>query len=302
MKQLIPSPSLSSFSVGPLTIHFYALCIITGIAAAIWIGRKRYANLGGNPDDVSEVAIWAVPFGIIGGRIYHVITSPSQYFGTTGNPIDALRIWEGGLGIWGAISLGAIGAYLYFRTHKTSLNFRQLLDSLAPGVIVAQAIGRIGNYFNQEVFGKPAPGVIVAQAIGRIGNYFNQEVFGKPTDLPWGLEIDPANRPNGFESYSTFHPTFLYELLWCLVVAALLIKLPGVLKQITSKQGDVFALYIFGYTAGRVWIENLRIDEANLILGLRLNIWVSLVVLITASAYLIASKRRGNTKENHIPS
>lgn len=277
MKQLIPSPSLSSFSVGPLTIHFYALCIITGIAAAIWIGRKRYANLGGNPDDVSEVAIWAVPFGIIGGRIYHVITSPSQYFGANGNPIDALRIWEGGLGIWGAISLGAVGAYFYFRTHKTSLNFRQLLDSLAPGVVVAQAIGRIGNYFNQEV-------------------------FGKPTDLPWGLEIDPANRPNGFESYSTFHPTFLYELLWCLVVAALLIKLPGVLKQITSKQGDVFALYIFGYTAGRVWIENLRIDEANLILGLRLNIWVSLVVLITASAYLIASKRRGNTKENHIPS
>jgi len=277
MKQLIPSPSLSSFSVGPLTIHFYALCIITGIAAAIWIGRKRYANLGGNPDDVSEVAIWAVPFGIIGGRIYHVITSPSQYFGANGNPIDALRIWEGGLGIWGAISLGAVGAYLYFRTHKTSLNFRQLLDSLAPGVVVAQAIGRIGNYFNQEV-------------------------FGRPTELPWGLEIDPVNRPNGFESYSTFHPTFLYELLWCLVVAVLLIKLPGVLKLITSKQGDVFALYILGYTAGRVWIETLRIDEANLILGLRLNIWVSLIVLITASAYLIASKRRGNTKENHIPS
>jgi len=277
MEQLIPSPSLSSFSVGPLTIHFYALCIITGIAAAIWIGRKRYANLGGNPDDVSEVAIWAVPFGIIGGRIYHVITSPAQYFGANGNPLDALRIWEGGLGIWGAISLGAVGAYLYFRTHKTTLNFRQLLDSLAPGVVVAQAIGRIGNYFNQEV-------------------------FGKPTELPWGLEIDPVNRPDGFESYATFHPTFLYELLWCLVVAVLLIKLPGFLKQIASKQGDIFALYILGYTLGRVWIESLRIDEANLILGLRLNIWVSLIVLITASAYLIASKRRGNTKENHIPS
>lgn len=277
MKQLIPSPSLSSFSVGPLTIHFYALCIITGIAAAIWIGRKRYANLGGNPDDVSEVAIWAVPFGIIGGRIYHVITSPAQYFGANGNPVDALKIWEGGLGIWGAISLGAVGAYLYFRTHKTTLNFRQLLDSLAPGVVVAQAIGRIGNYFNQEV-------------------------FGKPTELPWGLEIDPVNRPDGFESYATFHPTFLYELLWCLVVAVLLIKLPGFLKQITSKQGDIFALYILGYTLGRVWIESLRIDEANLILGLRLNIWVSLIVLLTASAYLIASKRRGNTKENHIPS
>jgi len=277
MEQLIPSPSLSSFSVGPLTIHFYALCIITGIAAAIWIGRKRYANLGGNPDDVSEVAIWAVPFGIIGGRIYHVITSPAQYFGANGNPVDALKIWEGGLGIWGAISLGAVGAYLYFRTHKTTLNFRQLLDSLAPGVVVAQAIGRIGNYFNQEV-------------------------FGKPTELPWGLEIDPVNRPDGFESYATFHPTFLYELLWCLVVAVLLIKLPGFLKQITSKQGDIFALYILGYTLGRVWIESLRIDEANLILGLRLNIWVSLIVLITASAYLNASKRRGNTKENHIPS
>ena len=277
MKQLIPSPSLSSFSVGPLTIHFYALCIITGIAAAIWIGRKRYANLGGNPDDVSEVAIWAVPFGIIGGRIYHVITSPAQYFGSNGNPIDALRIWEGGLGIWGAISLGAVGAYLYFRTHKTSLNFRQLLDSLAPGVVLAQAIGRIGNYFNQEV-------------------------FGKPTELPWGLEIDPVNRPDGFESYATFHPTFLYELLWCLVVAVLLIKLPGFLKKITSNQGDVFTLYILGYTLGRVWIEGLRIDEANLILGLRLNIWVSLIVLVTASAYLIANKRRGNTKENHIPS
>ena len=277
MEQLIPSPSLSSFSVGPLTIHFYALCIITGIAAAIWIVRKRYANLGGNPDDVSEVAIWAVPFGIIGGRIYHVITSPAQYFGANGNPVDALRIWEGGLGIWGAISLGAVGAYLYFRTHKTTLNIRQLLDSLAPGIVVAQAIGRIGNYFNQEV-------------------------FGKPTELSWGLEIDPLNRPDGFESYATFHPTFLYELLWCLVVAVLLIKLPGFLKQITSKQGDIFALYILGYTLGRVWIESLRIDEANLILGLRLNIWVSLIVLITASAYLIASKRRGNTKENHIPS
>lgn len=277
MQLLIPSPSFTSFSVGPLTVHFYALCIIAGISIAIWIGSKRYTNLGGNPDDVFEVAIWAVPFGIIGGRIYHVITSPSQYFGANGNPIDAFRIWEGGLGIWGAISLGAVGAYLYFRTHKTSLNFRQLLDSLAPGVVVAQAIGRIGNYFNQEV-------------------------FGKPTKLPWGLEIDLANRPNGFESYSTFHPTFLYELLWCLVVAVLLIKLPGFLKQITPKQGDVFALYILGYTAGRVWIETLRIDEANLIFGLRLNIWVSFIVLITASAYLIASKRRGNTKENHLPS
>jgi prolipoprotein diacylglyceryl transferase len=276
MKQLIPSPSISAFSVGPITIHFYALCIITGIAAAIWIGRKRYSDLGGNPDDVSEVAIWAVPFGIVGGRIYHVITSPSQYFGANGNPIDALRIWEGGLGIWGAISLGALGCYLYFRTHKTSLTFQQFLDSLAPGVVVAQAIGRIGNYFNQEV-------------------------FGKPSSLPWGLEIDQSKRPSGFESYSTFHPTFLYELLWCLLVALLLIKLPGFLKKFTSKQGNVFALYILGYTSGRVWIESLRIDEANLIFGLRLNIWVSFIVLFASFVYLIANNRRGNTRENHLP-
>ena len=129
MVLLIPSPSVSALSIGPLTIHLYALCIITGIAVAIWIGRRRYSNLGGNPDDVSEVAIWAVPFGIIGGRIYHVISSPQQYFGENGNPADALRIWQGGLGIWGAISLGAVGAYIYFKTHKTTLSFAKLLDS-----------------------------------------------------------------------------------------------------------------------------------------------------------------------------
>jgi prolipoprotein diacylglyceryl transferase len=277
MKQSIPSPSLSSFSVGPITIHFYALCIITGIAVAIWIGRKRYANLGGNPDDVSEVAIWAVPFGIIGGRLYHVITSPAQYFGSNGNPIDVLRIWNGGLGIWGAIFLGAVGANLYFRTHKTSLNFRQLLDSLAPGVVLAQAIGRIGNYFNQEV-------------------------FGKPTNLPWALEIDLVNRPRGFEGFSTFHPTFLYEMLWCLLVTLLLIRLPRFLKKIATRQGNIFALYVLGYTLGRVWIESLRIDESIVFLGVRLNVWVSLIVLITSLVYLRVSKHHGNTKENQIPS
>ena len=269
MKQLFPSPSLSSFSVGPLTIHFYALCIITGIAAAIWLGRRRYANLGGNPDEVSEVAIWAVPFGIIGGRIYHVISSPQQYFGEDGNPVDALRIWQGGLGIWGAISLGAIGAYVYFKTHSTTLSFAKLLDSLAPGVIIAQAIGRIGNYFNQEV-------------------------FGKPTTLPWALEIEAKNRPVGYEEFATFHPTFLYELLWCLLIAFLLIKLPGFLNSISRNPGDIFALYIAGYTAGRFWIEALRIDEANYILGLRLNIWVSIIVFASAVIYLYRSKRGVN--------
>ncbi len=269
MVELIPSPTTSTLSIGPLTIHFYALCIITGIAVAIWLGRWRYANLGGNPDEVSEVAIWAVPFGIIGGRIYHVISSPQQYFGEDGNPVDALRIWQGGLGIWGAISLGAIGAYVYFKTHSTTLSFAKLLDSLAPGVIIAQAIGRIGNYFNQEV-------------------------FGKPTTLPWALEIEAKNRPVGYEEFATFHPTFLYELLWCLLIAFLLIKLPGFLNSISRNPGDIFALYIAGYTAGRFWIEALRIDEANYILGLRLNIWVSIIVFASAVIYLYRSKRGVN--------
>ena len=269
MVELIPSPTTSTLSIGPLTIHFYALCIITGIAVAIWLGRWRYANLGGNPDEVSEVAIWAVPFGIIGGRIYHVISSPQQYFGEDGNPVDALRIWQGGLGIWGAISLGAIGAYVYFKTHSTTLSFAKLLDSLAPGVIIAQAIGRIGNYFNQEV-------------------------FGKPTTLPWALEIEAKNRPVGYEEFATFHPTFLYELLWCLLIAFLLIKLPGFLNSISRNPGDIFALYMAGYTAGRFWIEALRIDEANYILGLRLNIWVSIIVFASAVIYLYRSKRGVN--------
>ena len=277
MVLLIPSPSVSALSIGPLTIRLYALCIITGIAVAIWIGRRRYSNLGGNPDDVSEVAIWAVPFGIIGGRIYHVISSPQQYFGANGNPADALRIWQGGLGIWGAISLGAVGAYIYFKTHKTTLSFAKLLDSLAPGVIIAQAIGRIGNYFNQEV-------------------------FGKPTTLPWAIEIEAKNRPDGYEAITTFHPTFFYELLWCLFIAYLLIKLPGFLKSVARNSGDIFALYVAGYTAGRLWIEALRIDEANYILGLRLNIWVSIIVFTAAAIYLYSSNRRGNTSDKPVAS
>ena len=274
---MFPTPTQSSISLGPLTVHFYALCIITGIAAAIWLGRRRYANLGGNSEDVSEVAIWAVPFGIVGGRVYHVITSPEQYFGENGNPVDALRIWEGGLGIWGAISFGAFGAYLYYKTHKTSLTFLQFLDALAPGVVIAQAIGRVGNYFNQEL-------------------------FGRPTTLPWGLEIDPGKRPPGYESFATFHPTFLYELIWCLLVAFLLIKLPGPLKRVITRNGDIFILYVLGYTIGRLWIEALRIDEANLILGLRLNIWVSLIVMIASILYLARSKGRGNAKEKTVSS
>ena len=262
MHALIPSPSSSQFSIGPATFHFYALCIIAGIATAIWLGRKRYSANGGLADDVSEAAIWAVPFGIIGGRIYHVITSPQKYFGSDANPVDALRIWQGGLGIWGAISFGAFGAYIYFRTHKTTLSFPHFLDALAPGVVIAQAMGRVGNWFNQEL-------------------------FGKPTSLPWGLEIDLVNRPDGYENYSTFHPTFLYEAIWCVLVAVVLIKFGKSLRS-----GQVFAAYVFAYCFGRFFIELIRIDSANTIAGLRVNVWVSVLVGIGAALIFARGSRK----------
>ena len=258
--------------IGPLTIHYYALCILIGIAVSIWVGRERYKNFGGDPEEVSEVAAWAIPAGIIGGRLYHVITSPEKYFGEFGSPLDALKIWEGGLGIWGAISLGAVAAYFYYRSHTTSLTFPQLLDAVAPGILLAQAIGRVGNWFNVEL-------------------------FGSPSTFPWALSIPKFDRPFGYKEFETFHPTFLYELIWCSALAFLIIKMPSWLKRITNKPGDIFAIYVFGYTAGRVWIEALRIDSANLILGLRLNIWVSLLVLAASALYLY--KSRGITKNKN---
>ena len=241
--------------IGPLTIHLYALCILTGIIIALWLGKVRYKKVGGKPEDISEAATWAIPAGIIGGRLYHVITSPEKYFGKGGTPSDIFKIWEGGLGIWGAISLGAFAALFYYRTHKTTLSFPFFLDAVAPGVAIAQAIGRVGNWFNVEL-------------------------FGSPTKLPWALSVPKFDRPYGYLDYATYHPTFLYELIWCALIALLLIKLPSKVKNLITHPGDVFALYVAGYTSGRLWIEALRIDEANHILGLRLNIWVSILVFI----------------------
>ena len=253
--------------IGPITVHYYALSILSGIAIAILVGRKRYKNIGGNPEDISEAAFWAVPAGIIGGRIYHVITSPDKYFGKNGDPIDALKIWEGGLGIWGAISLGAFGAYLYYRTHKTTHSFSYFLDALAPGVALAQALGRIGNWFNIEL-------------------------FGSPSTLPWALQVPIFKRPPGYADFATFHPTFLYELIWCTALALFLMKLPKLLKDRFAAPGDLFAIYVGGYSIGRLWIETLRIDSANLIFGVRINVWVSLIVLISALTYLVRSSKK----------
>lgn len=274
MLSSIPTPSNSAIGIGPLTVHYYALCIIVGVAVAIWLGNKRYRAYANNSEQsigvVADVAIYAVPAGIIGGRIYHVITSPAQYFGKNGNPIDALKIYEGGLGIWGAISLGALAAWFGYRKRSKGLelpSFRLFLDALAPGILIAQAIGRIGNWFNGELFGRPFSG-------------------------PWALEIPLSKRPIGYLKFESFHPTFLYEAIWCLLIAALLIWLTPKLKA-----GQSFAIYVALYCVGRFAIESLRIDDANTILGLRVNLWTALVVGVLAG---VAAFRFARHKSDQI--
>ena len=260
----IPSPSQSTLEVGPLTFHFYALCIIAGIAVAIWLGDKRLRAV--DPalvTVVSDVAIFAVPFGIIGGRIYHVLSSPDDFFGSEGSPLDAFAIWKGGLGIWGAISLGALGAYWGYkrvgrkRTDISLPPFRIFLDALAPGILLGQAIGRFGNWFNIEL-------------------------FGRPLDAWWALEVPVGKRPSELRAFETFHPTFLYEAIWCSLVALALILLR---KKLLA--GQTFAIYIAAYCLGRFFIEGIRIDSANLFFGLRQNEWVSIVVGTLALGYFL---------------
>lgn len=262
----IPTPSFSVFEVGPLSIHAYALCIIAGVAIAIWLGNRRFIKAFPQASGiVSDVAIIAVPSGVIGGRIYHVISSPDQYFGKGGQPLDALKIWQGGLGIWGAISLGAVGALLAYRQLARTRElpqFRYFLDALAPGILFAQAIGRWGNWFNGEL-------------------------YGRPTDLPWALEIPRNLRSVEYRDFETFHPTFLYESLWCLLLGLILIKFSSRLRG-----GQIFSLYILGYCAGRLVFEALRIDEASLIFGVRINIFVSIAVgALAALAFQRFSKQ-----------
>ncbi len=270
----IPSPDRGVWELGPIPIRAYALCIIAGIIVAIWWGERRWAARGGTPGTVIDIAVFAVPFGLVGGRLYHVITDHQRYFGEGRNPIDALKIWDGGLGIWGAIALGAVGAWIGCRVKKV------------PLPVYADAI---------------APGVVAGQAIGRLGNYFNQELFGGPTDLPWGLEIYRRVNESGAEDnlngvavnhipVEVVHPTFLYELLWNLAVAALVVWAD---RRFRLGHGRAFAVYVAGYTAGRTWIELMRRDEATHVFGMRVNVWVSIVVFLGAVAYLVLAKRRG---------
>ncbi|GAA1021642.1 MULTISPECIES: prolipoprotein diacylglyceryl transferase [Amycolatopsis] len=273
----IPSPDQGVWHLGPIPIRAYALCIIAGIIVAIWWGERRWEARGGTKGTVLDIAVFAVPFGLVGGRLYHVVTDPELYFTEGKNPWNAFAIWDGGLGIWGAVALGAVGALIACR--RRGIPLPAMADAIAPGIIVAQAIGRLGNYFNQEL-------------------------YGAHTDLPWGLEIyqrfNPATgAPDALGGVATghiplpdspVHPTFLYELVWNLLIALLVVWAD---RKFKLGHGRAFALYVAGYTVGRCWIELMRTDTANHILGLRVNVWTSILLFIGAMAYFVVAAKRG---------
>ncbi|UDG83945.1 prolipoprotein diacylglyceryl transferase [Bifidobacterium pseudocatenulatum] len=271
----IPSPTISQFSIGPVTIHIYALCILLGIVLAVWITTTRWKKLGGNFDQVLDITLVSVPAGIVGARIYHIITTPERFFGPDGDWAEMFRIWNGGLGIWGGVLFGALAAWAWCR-HKHY-----------PMALLADAI---------------APGLLVAQAVGRLGNWFNQELYGAPTTLPWGLKLnmegtaighseqcyDGATCPSG----TLFHPTFLYEMIWNLIGAAIIVYI-GSKAMKKLKAGSLFAVYIMWYTLGRTWIESLRIDYAHEFLGVRINVWVSMAVFVLGAVSFIVVQQMG---------
>ena len=268
-----PSPPQGVWQLGPFPLRAYALFIITGIVVAVWWGEKRWVARGGAQGTISDIAIWAVPFGLVGGRLYHVATDNEKYFGAGKNPLNALRIWDGGLGIWGAVLLGGVGAWIACRRKGI------------PLPALADAIG--------------AP-IVVAQAIGRIGNYFNQELYGRATTLPWGLEIfprvDSLGRPDdlngvvpdGAAAVAVVQPTFLYELLWNLVVAAVVVWAD---RRFRLGHGRAFALYVAGYCVGRFGVELLRDDPATLVAGVRINVFTAAAVFVAAVVYLLVAPK-----------
>jgi prolipoprotein diacylglyceryl transferase len=255
----IPAPPARNVPIGPLDVRIYALCLLAGIAVATWLTMRRWRERGGDPDLVLEVALWSVLGGLVGGRLYHVVTSPDQLGDEWYAPF---AIWEGGLGIWGAVLGGVLaGAWI---TRRRGASVMAMMDAAAPGVLIAQGIGRLGNYFNQEL-------------------------FGGPTDLPWGLEVDPLRRPDAYADNPTFHPTFLYEMLWNFGGAAVLIWLG---RRLRITPPGIFCLYVAIYSLGRLFWEQLRVDPSVTFLGQRLNFYVALVLLVGALAAFAWTQRR----------
>jgi prolipoprotein diacylglyceryl transferase len=250
----IPSPGSSTVELGPVSIHFYGLTLLVAIAAAVAISGVRWTRRGGDWDLIFRVAVWGVAFGIVGARLYHVATSwnelPDEWWGP-------FAIWKGGLGVWGGIGLGFIVGGIVARRSGASLS--QLADCAAPALLVAQGIGRFGNWWNQEL-------------------------FGEPTGLPWGLEIAPENRPIEYTESETFHPTFLYEALWCFAAAGVLLLVE---RRFRLRPGNLFALYVFLYSVGRLWIETLRVDPSHEFGGVRLNVYVAGLAILASAAFFV---------------
>ena len=263
----IPSPSSGSLHLGPLRLNAYGMCIALGMFAAVWVTDRRWQATGGHPSDVGAIATWALPAGVIGARIYHVATDWKSY---RGRWVEALWLWKGGLGIWGGIALGTIAGVLVAR--RRHLNAPRLMDAAAVGIPLAQAIGRWGNWFNVEL-------------------------FGRPTSLPWALEVRPGKRPAEYLDATTFHPTFLYESIWSVLVAVLVVL---VQKRFGDRlrPGRLFAVYVAGYTFGRFFIERIRIDASTRLFGLRFNEWVAGVVFLVALGVIATGLRPRHTVAN----
>jgi prolipoprotein diacylglyceryl transferase len=262
-----PSPAEGVLHLGPLPLRGYAFCIVLGIVAAVLIAEPRLRSRGAPEGTAVEMATWCVPFGLIGSRIYHVVTTPDPYFGANGHLVDALKIWNGGLGIWGGIAGGFVGGVIAVRRLGV------------PVLVAADAV---------------APVLPVGQAFGRFGNYFNQELYGRATDLPWAVRIDPAFRVD--PAQATYHPTFLYESIWDLAVAVVCVWAD---RRFRLGKGRVFALYVALYCLGRAWIEALRVDEAHRFFGLRLNDYVSLALFLAGAVYLLLRRGQRGPADEH---
>ena len=270
----IPSPPIewSNFQLGPITIHWYAIIIVTGIVLATVWTNARLTKRGGEPWVVIDIAIWAVLLGLLGARLYHVITHPGDFFYEGANPWRIFFIWEGGNAIIGALIAGAVGVWIGCR--NSGIRFWSFADALAPGLLLAQAIGRLGNYVNNEL-------------------------FGQPTDLPWGLQISPDNPafPPGLPAGTLFHPTFLYELLWNLLGVAIILVAERLFRM---RWGKTIALYFIWYGLGRFWIENLRVDYSEIVLGLRSNALGALVLVLLGIVVLVVQNRRHPSPERSV--